>query len=426
MFKSIIDEASLKSHKHNKRIYLLAAASLLFIVLSSTEFGLYLLGYQKSVIITSPWFKNVDQLSSLRGYYTDKEGIFKTSPQAADIVAERITESTPDCNQAGEVPEIFSLACESKKIITGQIDNEFSRTYFKLLKKEQRSSLDEAYLNYVIRPINHQGFRSIEFKRISTSAKKVLLLGDSFTWGHTTNNKSEAFADILLARGYAVYNAGITGADSAQYLALAKTLIPELKPDVVIVNFFLGNDVSYFKRELIPGLPIFFCTNAGNLYSFNDGINFQNKESAYEFILRNYSIPKENNTFNKIMAQSRITTLIWKILYNAKKVDLRSKIDLELWKKADSLRYSEPYSNVELNEIKKIADHYKSKLFIISIPDYLDPNDIRTTKSFYGLFQNIEYMDSPVSADLYNKKDGHFNDHGHLAFADFLQTLIER
>lgn len=384
------------------------------------------MGYQKGVIITSPWFKSVDKLSSLRGYYTDKEGIFKISPEAADIVAERIKESAPDCNQAGEVPEIFSLACESKKITTGQINNEFSRAYFRILKKQSRSPLEEAYLSYVTRPINHQGFRSIEFKKMPTSAKKVLLLGDSFTWGHTTQNKSDAFADILLARGYTVYNAVITGADSAQYLALAKTLIPELKPDVVIVNFFLGNDVSYFKRELVPGLPIFFCTNAGNLYSFNDGISFQNKESAYEFILRNFSIPKENNTFNYLMAQSRITTLIWKILYNAKKVGLRSKIDLELWKKADSLKYSEPYSNVELTEIKKVADHYKSKLFIISIPDYLDPNYTRTTKSFYGLFQNIEYIDSPVSADLYNKKDGHFNDQGHLAFADFLQTLIER
>jgi lysophospholipase L1-like esterase len=384
------------------------------------------LGYQKGVIITSPWFKSVDKLSSLRGYYTDKEGIFKISPEAADIVAERIKESAPDCNQAGEVPEIFSLACESKKITTGQINNEFSRAYFRILKKQSRSPLEEAYLSYVTRPINHQGFRSIEFKKMPTSAKKVLLLGDSFTWGHTTQNKSDAFADILLARGYTVYNAVITGADSAQYLALAKTLIPELKPDVVIVNFFLGNDVSYFKRELVPGLPIFFCTNAGNLYSFNDGISFQNKESAYEFILRNFSIPKENNTFNYLMAQSRITTLIWKILYNARKVGLRNKIDQELWKKADSLRYPEPYSNVEMKEIKKIADQYKSKLFIISIPDYLDPNYNRTTKSFYGLFQNIEYFDSPISADLYNKKDGHFNDYGHLAFADFLQTLIER
>lgn len=384
------------------------------------------MGYQKGVIITSPWFKSVDKLSSLRGYYTDKEGIFKISPEAADIVAERIKESAPDCNQAGEVPEIFSLACESKKITTGQINNEFSRAYFRILKKQSRSPLEEAYLSYVTRPINHQGFRSIEFKKMPTSAKKVLLLGDSFTWGHTTQNKSDAFADILLARGYTVYNAVITGADSAQYLALAKTLIPELKPDVVIVNFFLGNDVSYFKRELVPGLPIFFCTNAGNLYSFNDGISFQNKESAYEFILRNFSIPKENNTFNYLMAQSRITTLIWKILYNARKVGLRNKIDQELWKKADSLRYPEPYSNVEMKEIKKIADQYKSKLFIISIPDYLDPNYNRTTKSFYGLFQNIEYFDSPISADLYNKKDGHFNDYGHLAFADFLQTLIER
>jgi hypothetical protein len=313
-----------------------------------------------------------------------------------------------------------------KKITTGQIDNEFSKTYFRLLKKEQRSPLEEAYLNYIKRPVNSQGFRSIEFKRISTSAKKVLLLGDSFTWGHTTQNKSDAFADILLARGYAVYNTGISGADSAQYLALAKILIPQLKPDIVFVNFFLGNDVSYFKRELTPSLPIFFCTNAGNLYTFNNGINFQNKESAYEFILRNFRIPKENSTFNDIMAQSRITTLIWKILYNAKEVDLRSKIDLELWKKADSQKYAEPYSNVEMIEIKKIADNYKSKLFIIAMPDYLDPNYIRTTKSFYGLFKNIEYIDSPVSADLYNKKDGHFNDHGHLAFADFLQTLIER
>jgi hypothetical protein len=105
----------LKAQNKSNKNYLLKSFSLIIVVLILTEFGLYLLGYQNGVIITSPWFKPVDQLSSLHGYYTDKDGVFKVSPQAADIVAERIKESTPNCNQANEVPEIFSLACESKK-----------------------------------------------------------------------------------------------------------------------------------------------------------------------------------------------------------------------------------------------------------------------------------------------------------------------
>src|SRR4051812_29916457 len=46
--------------------------------------------------------------------------------------------------------------------------------------------------------INADGFRSKEFSAIDTSKKKVMFIGDSFTWGFSANPiKGNCFADIV-------------------------------------------------------------------------------------------------------------------------------------------------------------------------------------------------------------------------------------
>lgn len=393
------------------------------ITFALAEMALRFLGYRPGVHITTRGLKPIDTLKVIPGLSSDQDGIFHYLPP---MVSEfRKQKLMRDYNQLPG--ELHNLLTENFKIENAEIQNNFTEAYQRALKKKPTalSDYDKALLHFVKSPLNDEGFRSIPFKKFQSQKKKILLLGDSFTWGHSAGQMSNSFGDLLLAKGYIVYNAGITGADSAQYLALARKYIPLLKPDVVIVNFFLGNDVAYHKREPLPHMPIFFSTNAGNLYSFTDGVYLNSAELRYNFILRNYRIPVENNWFNKISAQSCIGTLFWKALLKRNLVDAIPREDIEYWKQSAKVQIPEPSANVEMEQVKQIAEGANSKFLLVTITDFLDTPLIRTPDHFHKLFPDIKFYSSPVDVSGYDMVGGHFNVVGHRKYSEYLLGLIE-
>ncbi len=393
------------------------------------ESALRFLGYRPGVHTTSRWFNPIDSLKIIPGLSSDQDGLFH---YPREIVSEfRTKKSTDPLGKKldyNQFPgELQNLLAENFKIENSEIQNDFQSAYLRALKKSSTtlSDHDKALLDFVKSPLNDEGFRSIPFKKYKSEKKKILLLGDSFTWGHSAGEMSNSFADLLLAKGYIVYNAGITGADSAQYLALARKYIPVLKPDLVIVNFFLGNDVAYHKREPLPHVPIFFSTNAGNLYSFSDGVYLNTAELRYKFILRNYQIPAENSGFNHFLAQSCIGTLFWKVLLKQKLVEATPHEDIEYWKLSAKLKVPEPSANIEMDLVRQIAEGANSKFLLVTITDFLDTPLIRTPDHFHNLFPHIKFYNSPVEVAGYNMADGHFNVLGHRKYSEFLLGLIE-
>ncbi|MCS6818850.1 MAG: hypothetical protein NZ522_02790, partial [Chitinophagales bacterium] len=291
-------------------------------------------------------------------------------------------------------------------------------------KKQNLSDLDSVILEYGYRPINAEGFRSIPFKQYKDKKIKVLLLGDSFTWGHTTNNKTSSFADDLLTRGYIVYNTGITGTDVAQYLAVARKYIPLLQPDVVIVNFYLGNDITYYKRTPKPHHPVFFATNANNLMAFQMGKEFDNADSAYANIIRNWSIPATENKLNWLLKSTCLTTLVWKAMQRSGYFPYLYK---DLFHQAvlqDSLKYPYFYHNVELAEIKRIAEDHGAKFILSSLPEISRFKEKRA-KDVANLFDTLQYVEMQVNKSDYSLGDAHFNEKGHARYAAFLDSLIK-
>ncbi|MDB5284059.1 MAG: hypothetical protein JWO06_3134, partial [Bacteroidota bacterium] len=313
----------------------------------------FLFGIQPGIILKTGSFHKVNKLKQLNGLYADSNGIFKATQSAAqDIVAKLqhdsylrliINHIFKERNNEIETKSLIWDFALSKKDENNPLSIYLNRLGQNL--PHGLSDFDSAIIYYAMHPINAEGFKSIPFKQYK-GKKKILMLGDSFTWGHSASHKTRSFADLLLYRGYAVYNTGISGADPAQYLAVAQKYIPLLKPDIVVVNFYMGNDIAYFKRELKPGVPIFYSTNAGQLFSCNDGVAFDTPEKAYAFVLKHYSIPEENNTFNYICAKSSMGTLLWKILNDYHKVDSHNNTDTLYYKEVQSLRQPRPYSNI--------------------------------------------------------------------------------
>lgn len=404
------------------------------VALIASEITLRTIGYSpglKSWAVHS--IHAVRKIKDEKGFYADESGILKIDSSSRDEIAENIAQRETEV-KIRHIAEVYELAEHFVAILDGKIKNDLAELYFSILKKPEnmRSEWETAVVNYVHSPINKDCFRSIDFKRYKPSKSSVLLLGDSFTWGHSAINKTNSFADILLSKGYVVYNTGISTTDVAQYLAVAKKYIPELLPDFVIVNFYLGNDISYYKREVLPYHSTFYCTNAGYLLSCPHG-KYISKEEAYQYALAHSRIPiNEQNIVERILSKTVIGTRI--IEYNPVHTNLfpylavlqgeRNEGLTAYYKEVEKQKFSTPYSNYELGQIKSIAEQYGSKFILSSIPDYCI-DTLKTAKDFPDLFGGLEYSEMKVERSDYESKSGiHFNEQGHRKYAEFLDSLI--
>ncbi len=412
------------AHQFNKTAEIILAAVVSLLLFIAAEFTLRKSGYKPGIHTNVRYFNRVDSLYMMKGFEADETGIFKVSKTAIHEIAKKIKER--DSTLAGnQTLEVYSLVNENIDLIIKKNSNEFAQYYHSLSAKDtsQLSSLEKSIKQFVSSPINTDGFRSVEFKQYGNSKPKILLIGDSFTWGHSATLKSGSFADIMLARGYTVYNCGISGTDVAQYLAVAQKYIPLLKPDVVIVNFFLGNDINYFKREVKPYVNAFFPTNAGNLMACPHGTYFKDMHEAYCFNLQLYEIAEDENMFNYVMSKSVITTLMWKILLKAGIVNYGAQVR-NYFNVNEKIKYDKPYCNTELTVLKSIAGQNNARLILSSIPEVYRFT-FNTKKDFPGLFEGLEYVEMEVTKEDYKLDDGHFNDRGHTRYADFLIRQIE-
>lgn len=417
-----------------KRNWVLTCVSL-FVIFAICECGLRIAGINPGMSIQSRWFKQVDSLYLKQGFYADSNGIFKVEPKTRDAINARIKEayaSNSSFNYTGkyEISEVYSLG---EEVIAFNDESSALHTYINMLSKSPViDEADSALIDYAnFAPINEDGFRSIAFKNYNTTKKKVLLLGDSFTWGHSADSKTNSFADLLSAKGYVVYNTGISGADPAQYLAIAEKYIAALKPDYVIVNFFMGNDVllnshdgniKYFKREVLPYMPIHYGTNAGNILSCPAGIYLNSATEAYNFIVDQYSIPQTTIT-NKFLSLTACGTLLWKVLNRFHVASNKNKYQW-YFEKTEALRKDKPTCNEELIQIENLCKQNNSKFLLVSINDIHYPKRGSPDK-VPGLFEGIKYYPSPVDEAGYDSGDGHYNNEGHRVYADFLHKLMQ-
>lgn len=419
-----------------KKNLLLAVISVT-VTLLVVEIGLRLYGIIPGIYQYSQWFTPVKNLAIKDGFYADSLGIFKTSPTARKEVRKRVAliNAGEDVrnNDSKEVEEIYGVIFETGDNNKGKNESALLAHALHIKQRLAKTDLDSAILDYVFNcPYNTDGFRSISFKKYATNKKKILLIGDSFTWGHSAWPISNCFADELLSRGYVVYNTGVSGADPAQYLAVAKKYIAELKPDYVITNFFMGNDplhltindsVKYYNRTVKPFQPIHYSTNAGNLISAPQGVYFSTADSAYNFVLTYYQVPT-NTKFNKAMAATALGTFVWMQLHKTGLVSINVK-DYEWYWQESSKNYSGiPYCNEQLRQIDSISKVNNATHFLISIADVAS-DKFGKPSQFPHMFEGLKYCSSPVNSNGYNLQNFHYNNEGHKQHADYIEQLIK-
>ena len=395
------------------------------------EVTLRKVGFEPGKYYINQWFHKVDSLKFKKGFYADQQGIFKVDSIAAENIKNEI-ESQYHFNinhEEWNIPghrekEIYALVKDFMEVHLGKLNNEFTQKYFEITKKEKEhlNSLESAILKYSFSPINKDGFRSIEFNTLSQGSKTILLLGDSHTWGHSTSNKTNSFADILLAKGYTVFNTGISGADPAQYLAIAKEYIPKLNPDVVVLNVFLGNDIIYYKRIPEHNKPILFSTNAGKLMSVRYG-EMRDANTIYNQSVISTYLPEKgfiSNVCRYMVFTSLIYTTLEKFLFIMPDEEKLLMINNDLKKPA----LEEPSIIGEIAEIASLSREYNTELYVCLLPE-VRYKSIVTIERYKNDLPNENYHIPNLTREHYQLSDGHLNDVGHREYAQFLIDLIE-
>lgn len=176
----------------------------------------------------------------------------------------------------------------------------------------------------------------------------------------------------------------------------------------------MGNDISYYKRNVKAFQPIFYSTNAGNLMAFQNGEEFNSKEKAYENTSKNQKI-NQNNWSRTLASKTVISTFAWVVW---KKINMTSN-GIVIKEK-----HNKPSCNQEIKDIITYSQKYNSRFKLVVIPDFL--TNKTKIEDFPYLFENIDYSYSPILETGYKKSDGHFNVKGHKEYAEFLDELIHQ
>lgn len=286
--------------------------------------------------------------------------------------------------------------------------------------------------------INSEGFfSSVEFtyesmEVLRKSGKKiVMLIGDSYTQGCCADNYNASFAQILnQSDEYEVLNFGIPGADPVQYRLIVEKYAPIIKPNLIIVAVYGGNDILEYDRTAKPFVPLSYpvkngpwLNSEGPIYLTKQGTYFKNFEEARAHYFKYFSLwGYESSFFEKTI---RYSVILSRPYMKWKTKSRFEKIKYQVPKKLDHM----PYSKQNLESLSSFASGLKIPVHYTLIPS---PSDVESKLNYRDkydfVFGKLEYS---VPTDLLvNDYDGladanHFNNQGHKKYAAYLATLIE-
>ena len=275
---------------------------------------------------------------------------------------------------------------------------------------------------------NEDGFRSIPFTKVETEKTKLLLLGDSFTWGASAKPISECFANKIAEKGYLCYNSGIPGTEPNQYAKIAEHYAPILEPDITCLFFFMGNDIMDLKIEPEPFHNKYHITNAGWLNPYIDGEWVGDFQETYDYYFLRYEIPTGESWFNWLCSLTVVTTKVWQGIrwthllphpYHPKVA--------QAMERRNQRKSAIPISYDYLVRSKDAAEKAGSKFYLFVIPQH-DKLGQDIESKHPDLFRDLTYYlpETLEKSDYNDWPDGHLNNTGHQKYADFVLSILQQ
>ncbi len=91
-------------------------------------------------------------------------------------------------------------------------------------------------------------------QRVDPSRPRVLLMGDSIVFGYRVSDEEQVGHPLeALLPGHQVLNASVSGYSIDQYLLTLERVVPVVKPKLLILGIFTGNDFQISSREFSWG-----------------------------------------------------------------------------------------------------------------------------------------------------------------------------
>lgn len=322
------------------------------------------------------------------------------------------------------------------------------------LKNSARCRFEHEEFNHIAN-INSLGYRGSEFSHQKTNSKfRILVVGDSFTFGHGVEDYQTypARLENFLRESNSkieVINAGYASGFSpdSYYLYLQEEGF-KLMPDLVIMGFFVWNDIADLKEtEWIEvdqeGLPLKIKSRLRKVD--NDGyLTFVKSKKRYRFpILRN------SHLFQLIYSQKQ--SFLNKLI---DKLDKNSSFDPEreaneiydncIFRENCFERYKAEWEKTKkvIMASKNLLDEKEVLFIIILIPtkeqvtngweDLSEKETLSVNRKLAEFFDenNIAYLDlysrfkNEFSDNLYYKKDSHWSFGGHLKAAGEIKNYL--
>ena len=269
----------------------------------------------------------------------------------------------------------------------------------------------------------------------SENEKKVLVLGDSFTWGASAD-KGKGYIDITAEyfkkNRIVFYNTSAGGYGQNNQLGILKNWI-KIKPDLIILGFYTGND---FMDNLSP-IDRYFGTDNGWFTRYNTSIvngklsvKKKTDDELLELIkLRECANIRVKQSVKNFLYKTRLGSLIFlairKIRFSPNSLSISTEEDLEY-----------TITKKYLKEISDLSKNAEITLRIVLIPDFSNstPSSFKPSKNYLKAklimdelkISFIEVIDKLEYSDYVGAFDDHWNNSGHKKMSEILIKEIDK
>lgn len=311
------------------------------------------------------------------------------------------------------LPFFYSDSIGMPKIKKEFSNENFDKSYFK--------SQNQILQSYNDRNINSDGFSTLEFDSIPSQKKKIILLGDSFTWGLSGNEYIDStFAQHLqkFDTNATIINLSVPGIDIAGYEAIIDYYIDKIKPELVILNFYKNDFVFYDKKILPNEWNDIFLTNSGPYLNINYDLStedsifvFKKAIDAHNYYVNKLTLFNKTSSSREIFFRSCNTlTQLYHLLFKRPILPL----EYNKFKRED---FTLKYLNRIINKV-----HNNHSQFILSIIPSIDSQYKINNKSISQYFSNVENLiiQKQYPDSFFIPNDGHFNSKAHKIYAESL------
>ncbi len=295
---------------------------------------------------------------------------------------------------------------------------------FTLKKNSQGTHYDPRFLeyNYTIKT-NSLGYRNEEFKSEKPDNKyRIIILGDSFTFGYgIKDNKTytKILQDLLnnITAQYQVINAGYkAGYSPDSYYSYLNNEGYNLKPDMIILAYYPGNDVTDISENIWQELDdkeLPLIVKSKTKYVDENGVlrTLESNKTKQKSIYHSIDYLLRRNFYTYIFLKHKISNII--------KQKSITVYETEYWTgKQKELELTKEI----ITEIKKETQKRHIKLVIVLIPSKEQIGTENIGNRHLPQEKIITLTNITPSIDLYydflNKelfyfeKDGHWNEYG--------------